>query len=101
MPDFEPVMTPEQRAMALQLLGSGAANQAGQQVNAPNRAAALAAQEQQPPVPPQTPMGGPAMQPPQGGPQQSGYMPQGIPKPNGGRMTPEQAKKLAEMLRSR
>jgi len=108
MPDQ--IIPPEQRAQMLQMLGAGQANLAGQQVNAPARAAAIEAgvQGQPPAPPPQTPMGGPAMQPAQGGPQQpglggpqQGYMPQGIPKQNGGRMTPEQAKKLAEMLRNR
>jgi hypothetical protein len=93
------------REAALRLLGTGMASRAGQQVNAPNRAAELAAQEaaamagQQPmPAAAQaqaqpSPYGGPA-QPPT-------YMPNGIPKQNGGRMTPAQAKKLAEMLRNR
>ena len=100
------VMTPELRAMAMQLLGQGALRSAGNQVNAPNRGAEIQAQELaamqgQQPVPVQTPLGGPA-QPSLGGPQDpSTFMPQGIPKQNGGRMTPEQAARLAEMLRAR
>lgn len=70
----EPVID---REMALRLLGSGQANLAGQAVNAPNRAAQLAAMEaaatqgqpmQPPPV--QGAQSGPVAQPAQGGPVQ-------------------------------
>jgi hypothetical protein len=105
----EPVMTPEMRAEALRMLGSGQANQAGRIVDPNARAAAMQAQEQaavqgqqpQPQVSPQTPLGGPAAQPAGlGGPVQ-GYQPGNVPRQNGGQMTPAQAKKLAEILRNR
>ena len=99
-------MNDELRAIALQLLGGGAARQAGEIVNAPTRAGAMQGQEQaalgglQPPPQAVTPLGGPAGQPGLGGPVQQ-YAPQNVPKANGGQMTPAQAKKLAEMLRNR
>jgi hypothetical protein len=65
------MMSPEERAAAMQMLGQGAAQNAGQLVNPMNRQAQLQAQEaaamgEAPPQasPPQTMMGGPVERPP-------------------------------------
>jgi hypothetical protein len=92
--DNNTIMPPQMRALALKLLGGGALRNAGEQVNAPNRAAELAAQEAAamgeapaPAPPATTPYGGPAGQPSPLGPVQN--------------MSPAQAKALADMLRNR
>jgi len=91
---MEQMMSPQMRAMALKMLGGGALRNAGEQVNAPNRAAELAAQESAAmgaaPTAQSTLYGGPATSP----------SPYGGPSPAQG-MTPAQAKKLADMLRNR
>jgi len=115
------VMTPELRAMALRLLGEGAARQAGETVNDPARQAEIQAQEMaanqgQQPVPAMTGYGGPAGQPAMGGPAQGAPAPAGaasapmpggmnpagmVTLPNGRKVTPQQAAMLARILRSR
>lgn len=92
----EQMMTPEMRAQAMQMLGGGMAQQAGQQLS--GRGAQLQAMEAAamgggggvPPQAPQTPMGGPQQPSPYGGPTPPAAQPPA---------SPGMLRKLAEMLR--